>query len=32
MWYEPMIFINKRNMYPLQSVLRQILIDEDLGY
>lgn len=29
MWYEPMIFINKRNMYPLQSVLRQILIDED---
>lgn len=29
MWYEPMIFINKRQLYPLQSVLRQILIDDD---
>ena len=27
MWYEPMIYTTKRSMYPLQSVLREILID-----
>lgn len=27
MWYEPMIYMTKRSMYPIQSVLREILID-----
>lgn len=28
MWFEPMIFINERSKYPLQSMLREILIDD----
>lgn len=27
MWFEPMIYLTKREMYPLQSILREILID-----
>lgn len=27
MWYEPMIFLTDRGKYPIQSVLREILID-----
>ena len=27
MWYEPMIFLTERSKYPIQSVLREILID-----
>lgn len=27
MWYEPMIYFTKRSLYPIQSVLREILID-----
>jgi len=27
MWFEPMIFLNDRSLYPLQSILREILID-----
>ncbi len=27
MWYEPMIYLTERSKYPLQSVLREILID-----
>ena len=27
MWYEPMIFLTERAQYPIQSVLREILID-----
>lgn len=27
MWYEPMIYLTKRSQYPIQSVLREILID-----
>lgn len=27
MWYEPMIFFTRRALYPLQSILREILID-----
>lgn len=27
MWYEPMIYMTKRSLYPIQSVLREILID-----
>lgn len=27
MWYEPMLFLTKRSQYPIQSVLREILID-----
>lgn len=29
MWYEPMIFLTKRSQYPIQSVLREILIDSN---
>jgi len=29
MWFEPMIFLTQRSMYPLQSVLREILIDSN---
>ncbi len=29
MWFEPMIYLTKRTMYPLQSVLREILIDNN---
>ena len=28
MWFEPMLYLTKRNRYPIQSVLREILIDE----
>ena len=28
MWFEPMLYLTKRNMYPIQSVLREILIEE----
>ena len=27
MWFDPMIYLTKRSMYPLQSVMREILID-----
>lgn len=27
MWYEPMLYLSKREQYPIQSVLREILID-----
>lgn len=27
MWFDPMIYLTKREMYPLQSILREILID-----
>ncbi len=27
MWYEPMLYLTKRSAYPIQSVLREILID-----
>jgi putative aldouronate transport system permease protein len=27
MWFEPMIYLNERAKYPLQSMLREILID-----
>jgi putative aldouronate transport system permease protein len=27
MWFEPMIYLTKREMYPIQSILREILID-----
>ncbi len=27
MWYEPMLFLSRREQYPIQSVLREILID-----
>lgn len=27
MWFDPMVYLTKRAMYPLQSVLREILID-----
>ena len=27
MWYEPMLYMTNRSMYPIQSVLREILID-----
>lgn len=29
MWYEPMIYLTKRSQYPIQSVLREILIDSN---
>ena len=29
MWFEPMIYLTKRTMYPIQSVLREILIDNN---
>ena len=29
MWYEPMIFLTERAKYPIQSVLREILIDSN---
>lgn len=29
MWFEPMIFLTERGMYPLQSVLREILIESN---
>ena len=29
MWFEPMIYLTKRSMYPIQSVLREILIDNN---
>ncbi len=29
MWFEPMIYLTKRSQYPIQSVLREILIDND---
>lgn len=29
MWYEPMLYLTKRSMYPIQSVLREILIDSN---
>lgn len=27
MWFDPMIYLTKREMYPIQSILREILID-----
>ena len=27
MWFEPMIFLTERKLYPIQSILREILID-----
>lgn len=27
MWFDPMIYLTKRSMYPIQSILREILID-----
>ena len=27
MWFDPMIYLTKRSMYPLQSVMREILSD-----
>ncbi len=27
MWYDPMLYLTKRSMYPLQSIMREILID-----
>ncbi len=29
MWYEPMIYLTKRSQYPIQSILREILIDSN---
>lgn len=29
MWYEPMIYLTKRSQYPIQSVLREILIESN---
>lgn len=29
MWYEPMLYLTKRSAYPIQSVLREILIDSN---
>jgi putative aldouronate transport system permease protein len=29
MWFEPMIYLTERNKYPLQSILREILINND---
>lgn len=29
MWYEPMIYLTERSKYPIQSVLREILIDSN---
>ncbi len=28
MWFDPMIFLTERKLYPIQSVLREILIDD----
>ncbi len=27
MWFDPMVYLTKRSMYPIQSILREILID-----
>ena len=28
MWFEPMLYLTKRSRYPIQSILREILIDD----